>query len=338
MILESLLELVETLKARIDEHGDQLRQSEWLTRYALIDPLLRELGWDTENPSLVIPEYQSGHGRADYALLGDGEPVMMVEAKKLGTQLQDSVLGQGIQYCLMEGTSYFSVTDGQRWEVYETHRQVPINEKRVVEFDLMHSSPADVGLKALVLWRPSVQSGHAGLRHQSVVGMTESKLVSASGRDYESVLSDYAVGLPENGLVPATVPNAPPLPQALDEHEWNSLTKIPNSPGRKPKEMLFPDGSQTLLKSWTDMLVETVRWLIDNKVLGVGHCPIKSNGTYATRYIVHSQPVHINGNPFIRSTEINGLYIERRTHAVNATKTVMKHVGQDPAQFSVRFS
>ena len=50
MILESLLELVETLKARIDAHGDQLRQSEALTRYALIDPLLRELGWDTEDP------------------------------------------------------------------------------------------------------------------------------------------------------------------------------------------------------------------------------------------------------------------------------------------------
>ena len=54
MILESLLELVETLKARIDTHGDQLRQSEALTRYALIDPLLRELGWDTEDPDVKV--------------------------------------------------------------------------------------------------------------------------------------------------------------------------------------------------------------------------------------------------------------------------------------------
>ena len=35
-----------------------LRQSEMQTRYALIDPLLRELGWDTENPALVRPEYK----------------------------------------------------------------------------------------------------------------------------------------------------------------------------------------------------------------------------------------------------------------------------------------
>ena len=38
---------------------------------------------------------------------------MMVEAKKLGTPLRDAVLAQGINYCLMEGTKHFSVTDGQ---------------------------------------------------------------------------------------------------------------------------------------------------------------------------------------------------------------------------------
>ena len=143
MILESLLELVETLKARIDTHGDQLRQSEALTRYALIDPLLRELGWDTEDPALLIPEYKSGSGSADYALLTGNRPAMMVEAKKLGTPLQDSVVSQGIQYCLMEGTRYFSVTDGQRWEVYETHKPVPIGEKRIIGFDLSPNPPKD---------------------------------------------------------------------------------------------------------------------------------------------------------------------------------------------------
>lgn len=85
MPLESLLKLVETLRQRIDEHGNALRQSEALTRYSLIDPLLRELGWDTDDPALVIPEYRSGGGRADYALLSEGKPAVMVEAKSLGT-------------------------------------------------------------------------------------------------------------------------------------------------------------------------------------------------------------------------------------------------------------
>ena len=68
MPLESLLELVQTLSDRIDEHGPALRQSEALTRYALIDPLLRELGWDTANPDMVIPNTGRATRRADYVL------------------------------------------------------------------------------------------------------------------------------------------------------------------------------------------------------------------------------------------------------------------------------
>ena len=113
MPLESLLELVETLRGRIDEHGAALRLSEALTRAALIDPLLRELGWDTEDPALVMPEYRLGRGYADYALLNDGRPLIMVEAKKLGTPLQDAA-SQGIGYCIEDGIGYFAVTDGQQ--------------------------------------------------------------------------------------------------------------------------------------------------------------------------------------------------------------------------------
>ena len=151
MILESLLELVETLKARIDTHGDQLRQSEALTRYALIDPLLRELGWDTEDPKLVRPEYPlrteytQSTRFAYYALIGKytrqthddggGQEVWGTPLRDSGSELQ------GIQLLLRRmGTKrFFSVTDGQRWEVYETHKPVPIDEKRVVEFDMKGS-------------------------------------------------------------------------------------------------------------------------------------------------------------------------------------------------------
>ena len=52
MPLESLLALVHKLRERIDTHGDKLKQSEALTRYALIDPLLRELGWDHRRPGV----------------------------------------------------------------------------------------------------------------------------------------------------------------------------------------------------------------------------------------------------------------------------------------------
>ena len=167
MPLESLLQLVETLRERIETHRTALSQSETLTRYALIDPLLRELGWDTSDPSMVVPEYRSGAGRADYALLSNGSPVMMVEAKKLGTPLQDPVLAQGINYCLMEGTSHFSVTDGARWEIYETHKPVPIDEKRIVEFNIEGQSPAGDLSESAGALEAERAIGHRGRGEQS---------------------------------------------------------------------------------------------------------------------------------------------------------------------------
>ncbi|MCY4527970.1 MAG: type I restriction enzyme HsdR N-terminal domain-containing protein [Chloroflexi bacterium] len=317
MILESLLELVETLKARIDTHGDKLRQSEWLTRYALIDPLLRELGWDTEDPSLVIPEYQSGHRRADYALLGDSKPLIMLEAKKLGTPLRDSVLSQGIQYCLEEGTKHFSVTDGQSWEVYETHKPVPIEQKRVVEFDLKDLSPTEVCLKALALLRPSVQSGHVIPGHESVVGSTEDPPVAPK---------------------PPVTDDPPPPPPPPDSER---LTEITQATGRKVAEMVFPDGSRTLLKNWSYLPVEAVRWLMTKGMLSASDCPIMRSGSRSSQYIVHTHHFHRDGTPFRRHSEVNGLYVERFGNSISLldrTKFVLEHFDQDPAQFGIRFA
>lgn len=67
MALEGLLQLVEVLRERINLQPPIIR-SEWQTRYALIDPLLRALGWDTADPTMVVPEDGSGDGRANYLL------------------------------------------------------------------------------------------------------------------------------------------------------------------------------------------------------------------------------------------------------------------------------
>lgn len=326
MILESLLELVETLKARIDEHGDKLRQSEALTRYTLIDPLLRELGWDTEDPKFVRPEYplRTEYAQstrfADYALLEgtDDKPAMMVEAKSLGKSLRDQALLQGINYCQAEGTRYFSVTDGQRWEVYETHKPVPIDEKRVVEFDIKDQEAAEVCLNALALWRPSVQSGNAAAGHESVIGTTEE--------------------MP----APQVAPDTFSPPPANDEYEWQSLNQIEGaSKGVKPVELRFPDGSKVSVENWAPVPVETVRWLMSNGMLNASHCPIFTNHSSNTRYCVNTQNVHMDGTPFGNPVEVSGLYVDRVPNgpaAFSRTKTIIDHAGQDPAKFSVRVS
>ena len=224
MLLESLLECVSKVRECIETHGPSLRRSEAQTRYALIDPLLRELGWNTQDPALVVPEYQSGKVRADYALLSGGRPAMMVEAKSLDTPLGD-VVRQGIGYCLEEGTPHFAVTDGRHWEVYETHRPVPIGEKRIVSFDLKGQSPTEVCLQALALWRPAVQSGHVAPGQAPVASLT-----------------------PEEPVIPDTQP-----PPVVDEHEWQPLSGLNPEPGTtRPLEIRYPDDTRSTLGPWWD--------------------------------------------------------------------------------------
>ncbi len=318
MPMESLLTLVETLRKLIDVHADALRHNEMQTRYALIDPLLRELGWDTADPHLVIPEYTSGVGRADYALLDNGKPVMMVEAKKLDEPLRGAV-SQGIQYCLEGGTKYFAVTDGRRWEIYETHKQVPLIDKMVVAFDLKGRSAAEVCLQALALWRPSVADGSVRPGQTPVACLTAAQTIPNDPRPID----------------PPPMPPPPPIPPKPGLQPLTTLKPVPSKNNPPPSEILFPDNSRADIKHWFDIATSVVRWLMDQGLLTAAHCPI----SHGNSHLLATTPTHPNGRA-MKHRKIGELYLNRdftSLHQVRNSRIIIEHVGQDPSQFNVRF-
>ena len=343
MPLEGLLELVETLRARIDVHGTAIRGSEALTRYALIDPLLRELGWDTSNPDMVVPEYRSGAGPADYALLSSGSPAMMVEAKSLGTTLGLDVVSQILTYSQIQGTDFFCVTDGQRWEAYETHKPVPIDEKRVVSWDLKEAPPAEVSLKALALWRPSVQSGHVAAGQIPVLGLSQ------DSSEMSPLLEDRLEPDQPGDISTHASTDSQPY-----QHEdgWTRLSDWnPKHGDPKPTEMMFPDSESVIIRYWYNLVVEPTRWLIQKGFLTPDKCPIFSHG--GRRYLV-TDNVDLLVGPSKNQKRVGGLYVGIRPQSgvisrrgvkrilnrpeVSYARAIIEHVGQDPAQFKVRFS
>ena len=341
MPLESLLQLVETLRSRIETHRTALSQSEALTRYALIDPLLRELGWDISDPSMVVPEYRSGSGRADYALLASGRPAMMVEAKKLGQNLHDTARSQGIQYCIEEGTRYFSVTDGGHWEIYETHRPVPIDQKRIVEFDLTGTSAAGICLKALALWRPSVQSGTVVAGQEPVVTRSDETGASPPPDPIVPPAVENGEWLPVPDLPPEIEAKPPPI---VHDAGWVSIIHVtPKSRDRAPLAIMFPNQTSVTIDSWKSMLVGVARWLIKSNILTTSHCPIPYSNRSHKRYVVSTDAFHSDGSPFSEPEreQVGPFHIDTKHAAsqiVTPTQSIITHVGQDPAQFKVRFS
>ena len=159
--VESLWRLIETLRKRSLDYGNELEAREALTRYALVNPLLRELGWNTEDPAQVRPEYliksssdttkkikpgsDTTKKFADYALFKDGqnEPSVLVEAKSLPTKVVRSMsdpkerwqhLREAAEQALSYNVKsrgkvrYFAATDGLRWEIYDTTYGYPPNK------------------------------------------------------------------------------------------------------------------------------------------------------------------------------------------------------------------
>lgn len=119
--IRRMAKIVDRLKERIKKHGRYLRGrggKELRTRVLLIDPLLRALDWDLENPDQVEVEVKREEGTPDYTLIKDGLPVALIEAKGLGENLNAKDPGQVIRYTTDPNFQRVSVvvfTNGDEW-------------------------------------------------------------------------------------------------------------------------------------------------------------------------------------------------------------------------------
>ena len=131
-----LRELVEELRQDWEEYRNQ-NINEQSTRDAFINRILDALGWEHHNLRKVRPEYTSSTGRADYALIKDGKPILFIEAKTLNDSLKDpKTIGQVDAYTSCEGLKYYILTNGMQWKVYDCSFLKPAPDKIVMDIDL----------------------------------------------------------------------------------------------------------------------------------------------------------------------------------------------------------
>lgn len=279
MWLDELSELVDALAKRINEHQATLSRSEAATRYGLIDPLLRALGWDLSDPNQVRPEYRTESEdprrkkRADYAMLHQNEPYLIVEAKKLDEQLSDDAQDQLGTYLLRTSAQYGVVTNGRRWVGYSLDSK---GDKKTFEFNVTRS-PASV-LELLWLWRGN--------------------MMGATVRPKSHRRSDAS-----SVSVRSSAPSAPAPSQS-----GIPLPNVEYSEGMPPpKRLLFPDGAmKDVSKSWAAVQVAIAEWLFDCG--RVSDLPLKnSRGTH----LASSEPTTAKGKDFRSGRKVrDGFWID----------------------------
>lgn len=91
--------------------------SERETRYSLVEPFFKILGFDVSCPFDVIVEYKCRKGakelgRVDYALMKDDKPLMIVEVKNCQTILNDKHVNQLAKYFECDDVNIAILTDG----------------------------------------------------------------------------------------------------------------------------------------------------------------------------------------------------------------------------------
>ena len=294
MWLDDLNELVGTLNERIEQHKDVLGKNETATRYALIDPLLTALGWDLQDPGQVQTEYSTGDGRADYAMLAGGDtsrPRLVIEAKKLGRPISDGI-NQSITYCVGRGIPYFVVTNGRDWAAYETHKPVPVTDKRIVDFSLTDPAQPTV-MKMLWLWRGNFES--------------ESPITPVVPDRPASPQTATSTPQPETAESPSNE-EQPDRGIPLDEFSKGA---------HPPAALLFSDGRRERIANWYEMQTLVVQWLIDTERLTEADCPVKGSGG---GHLVSTSPVKRNDNPFQRPKQIGSVWVDIDKVASNHIK------------------
>ncbi|MBI4026050.1 MAG: hypothetical protein HY360_13775 [Verrucomicrobia bacterium] len=123
--------------------------------------VLQELGWDIYDTNSVWPEFQTGEGRADFALCHPPtKPAEFIEVKPPGRA--EEGVRQALEYAFHTGVPFIVLTDGKTWSFYLPAEQGSYEDRRVYKLDLFERPPAEAAeILYRYLARARVESGEA---------------------------------------------------------------------------------------------------------------------------------------------------------------------------------
>lgn len=137
-----------SLETTLSDITARLRQGRFPNEQAIsqgiVLRLLQELGWDTWDTTVVWPEYQTGEGRADFALCHPpSKPAVFTEVKQPGKA--EEAVRQALEYAFHAGVPFVVLTDGRTWSFYLPAEQGSYEDRRVYKLDLFERPPAEAG-------------------------------------------------------------------------------------------------------------------------------------------------------------------------------------------------
>jgi hypothetical protein len=151
--MNTLAEGLQAIVEKIGKFRSLYEQYEMAVRDQIVNPILRALEWNPENPEEVQPNTFEDEGVPGYSLLKNGEQILFVEAKKLSVDiLQKDVIRQAAKYTLNEGSKYRVLTNGAVWLLIRPFEEGTTLAERIVwKAELENEKPSAVIRKLTTL-------------------------------------------------------------------------------------------------------------------------------------------------------------------------------------------
>ena len=135
--------------ARLEAIKDSI-QTEEATKTSMIMPFFQLLGYDVFNPMEFVPEYTADVGikkgeKIDYAILVDGEPLIFIECKAYGENL-DKHNSQLFRYFAATLSAKFGIlTDGVTYKFYtDLEEKNRMDDTPFLTFNLLNLQDRDI--------------------------------------------------------------------------------------------------------------------------------------------------------------------------------------------------
>ena len=243
--LVAIYHTIQQVRANATANTSIFQKNEAATRAALIDPLLRALGWDTANVRMVEPERTVENKQSlDYVLKDAAGGIhSVIEAKKLGESLDKlGHVGALIGYAFSLKPKNFFITDGLNWHCYSPAHS---HYQPVATLNLREAHPIEAALQ-LVQWLDAATCGY--------------------GIEQEAMPSELLVSLQKPASTAAPKTYSKTQKASLRKTESNiettlftdiSQLHLLNLPqGQKPKQLRLPNGDIKSITTWKDILLE----------------------------------------------------------------------------------
>ena len=136
---------IRELATRIPKQRE-LISTEEATKNAFVMPFISALGYDVFDPSEVTPELVADVGlkkgeKVDYAILKDGQPIMIFECKWHGYDLNKAHASQLFRYFSVTHARFAVLTNGVVYRFFtDLEAQNKMDSKYFFEFDLLNYS------------------------------------------------------------------------------------------------------------------------------------------------------------------------------------------------------